>query len=494
MPPREADPTALLHFIVGKIYELKGNYHAAIIEMQEAAAIDSTYPTIHLAMAYNYLYLDKTENAIKSARKAIDIDEHFAEGYRLLVSLYERTAQTKQVALTLEHLIALVPEDIDSYFLLADAYITLEEDGRAIRTLKKLEKMGRLSPKTQIRMAAFYGTLGRDKEAKRLYRKGVEGDPSHVLAWLGLGMILESEGRRDEVIEMYEQALESNPESMDLFLRLARLYESEEQALKSEDPGFLLFLGQALIQVDRHDWANHAFEKALFFGREDASIWLDVAYAYSVDMDSLEAAIKTLERAIQVIPDEGDLYLALGEAYEEARQWDEAMASFQKALMFDPESTEYLFGLASFLEQSGRFNEAVATFEKLLALDSSDALALNYLGYMLADKGIRLEDARSLIERALAFEPDNGAFLDSMGWVLFRLGEYEEAEKYLDRAVQFERIMGDEENAVIFDHVGDVAEALGKLEKARASWAKSLEFNEDNLDVRQKLERAARNQ
>ena len=107
VPVRKAHPIALLHFIAGKMYELTGNHHAAIIELQEAAAIDSTSPAIYLTMAHNYLYLDKIHSAIKTTQKATQIDEAFAEGYRFLVSLYERKGDTAGVIRNLEQVIVL---------------------------------------------------------------------------------------------------------------------------------------------------------------------------------------------------------------------------------------------------------------------------------------------------------------------------------------------------------------------------------------------------
>jgi tetratricopeptide (TPR) repeat protein len=205
-------------------------------------------------------------------------------------------------------------------------------------------------------------------------------------------------------------------------------------------------------------------------------------------MDSLQRAAAVLENAIRLYPENGDLHLALGETYEKGQRWEDAIASFRKAVAFETGNTEYLFGLASCLERSGRFDESAAVFEDLLKTDPDDGLALNYLGYMLADRGIRLEEALALVARALEIEPDNGAFLDSMGWVLYRLGDYAQAEQYLDKAVQL-GVNGDEESAVIFDHVGDVAEALGKLGKAREYWDKSLERDKTNERVREKLER-----
>ena len=124
----------------------------------------------------------------------------------------------------------------------------------------------------------------------------------------------------------------------------------------------------------------------------------------------------------------------------------------------------------------------MATFEEIISHDPDHAQSLNYLGYMLADRGEQLDYARDLIGRAVDLSPDNAAFLDSFGWVYYRMGEYEEALKHLQRAVELDI------DPVIFDHLGDTFHALGRVDQAKEWWQRALEQEPDNEDIKRKLD------
>jgi len=120
-------------------------------------------------------------------------------------------------------------------------------------------------------------------------------------------------------------------------------------------------------------------------------------------------------------------------------------------------------------ERMKKYEQAEAEFRKLLAKNPRNASALNYLGYMLADRDVRLEEALELVQRALELDPYNGAYLDSLGWVYYRMGKLEEAERYLRQAL--ERVPRD---PTVNDHLGDVYFRQGKLKEAIAQWQISL--------------------
>ena len=152
----------------------------------------------------------------------------------------------------------------------------------------------------------------------------------------------------------------------------------------------------------------------------------------------------------------------------------------------NPENTEALFRLASSLERAGDVAESEKYFTKLLEARPADAQALNYLGYMWADKNIHLEKAREMLERAVARDPRNGAYQDSLGWVYFRLGRLDLAEKHLRVAGQH-----DPDDPTIHEHLGDLAEKQGSLTRAVAEWEKALQLKPDEPEkIRAKLKKA----
>ena len=145
------------------------------------------------------------------------------------------------------------------------------------------------------------------------------------------------------------------------------------------------------------------------------------------------------------------------------------------------------FLVALYVEMN-REGQAIDTFKKVLELDSNNDTALNSIGYIYAEQGSNLEEAMNLVNRALVIVPDSAAYLDSLGWVHYKQGRYQEALKFLMKA---DDKMHD---PVIFDHIGDVYLALKQLSEAKKYWMKSIELNPDQTNILEKIKRAEKNQ
>jgi predicted Zn-dependent protease len=146
-----------------------------------------------------------------------------------------------------------------------------------------------------------------------------------------------------------------------------------------------------------------------------------------------------------------------------------ALDEAEKLSSSDDERDGIVFMRGAMFEKMKNFEAAEGAFRALIAKDPENASALNYLGYMLADKGIKLNDALAMIQKAVTKDPSNGAYLDSLGWVLFRLDRITEAEEQLVKAV--ERAPQD---PTVHDHLGDVYAKQGRLKDAIAQWELSL--------------------
>mgnify|MGYP002624229994 CR=1 FL=1 len=183
--------------------------------------------------------------------------------------------------------------------------------------------------------------------------------------------------------------------------------------------------------------------------------------------------------------DELSSMLAAAEVFHRRQRYDDAVAVLERAREIDGESSQVLYWLGAAYERSGDRERAAAAFERLLELDPQYSPALNYLGYMWAEQGENLDRALELVGRALAREPDNGAYVDSLGWAYFQLGRYDEARQLLERAARL--VPGD---AVISEHLGDVYSRLGLPLKAQESYRRAIHLDGDNREtVQRKLER-----
>jgi Flp pilus assembly protein TadD len=181
-----------------------------------------------------------------------------------------------------------------------------------------------------------------------------------------------------------------------------------------------------------------------------------------------------------------DVIPTMVDIYQRAKKFDQAHIVLDGAMRRFPSEERVYFLQGSVYEKQKKFNEAEKAFRKALEFDNDNAPVLNYLGFMLADRGTKLEEARIMIQKAVDSDPMNGAYLDSLGWVYFRLNRLDQAEHNLKLAVRFHGTDPD-----LHDHLGDLYFKQNRFEDARLEWNKAIELGDDPVDienVRKKLD------
>ena len=202
-------------------------------------------------------------------------------------------------------------------------------------------------------------------------------------------------------------------------------------------------------------------------------------------MGEHDRAIESFLSAIELFPENDELHYYLGLEYRIVQDYKKAAQTFKKAIELKDDNAEYYFNLGIAYERMGKIPESIRYLDRAVQLDDTNPASLNYLGYLLADEGIRLDEARELIAKALDQDPTNGAYLDSMGWVYYRLSEFEKARDYLERAVQHIDL-NNEENYLIYDHLGDVYYVIGLLPEAAEAWKMALRIKH-TVEVEKKI-------
>jgi tetratricopeptide (TPR) repeat protein len=201
-----------------------------------------------------------------------------------------------------------------------------------------------------------------------------------------------------------------------------------------------------------------------------------------IDRHQFERVQDLLARKLESGAHRSELYLLLGMFYREAGAWMEALRAFEGASAAASTSPQPHFLIGAQLERLHQEAAARDELRRAIALDPRHADALNYLGYMDAEDGVNLDEAKVLIQRALEVEPDNGAYLDSLGWVYFRMGDMTNALAQLRRAAELV-----DTDPTIFEHLGDVYLAHGDVDNARKAWGRALELDHDLEPIKQKL-------
>ncbi|MCI0421454.1 MAG: tetratricopeptide repeat protein, partial [Acidobacteria bacterium] len=267
------------------------------------------------------------------------------------------------------------------------------------------------------------------------------------------------------------QQLEKYPQAIAYFTELKTM--NPENATRAES--YIIDTYRAAKQLDK---ALAASESAVKAHPEDKDLKLLHADVLS-ESGKPAQAIELLQKMLSGTDDDAKIYSAMIQVYQRDKKFKEAEKTLLTAEKFFKNKEAFHFMLGSMYERQKDYEKAEKTFKKVIELNPKHAAALNYLGYMLADRGVRLEESLDLIKKAVDLDPNNGAYLDSLGWVYFKLNRVDEAETYLKKAL--DRVRKD---PTIHEHLGDVYYRKGQYVEARAAWELSLANSQDEEETR----------
>jgi Tfp pilus assembly protein PilF len=187
-----------------------------------------------------------------------------------------------------------------------------------------------------------------------------------------------------------------------------------------------------------------------------------------------------------VVPDDFRINFLLGVAYNRSGRNQEAALTLEKARQINPRDIDAIGQLALVYEQLKQQDEADSLYEEALRLDPHNHLILNNYSYSLAERDVQLDRALEMAKTAVDAEPSLASYLDTIGWVYFRLGRYEQAENYVKKAVT-----SGEASAVVYEHLGDIYYKLNKLSEALEQWNAALKLDQNNTVLREKINRGS---
>src|ERR1700751_4419543 len=443
---------------------------------------------MYSALGYTYEQQKQYKEAIDAYRRAIELDRDNLDAIRGLAENLMNDGQTDAALEQYKIIADANPEDAQTYRHIAEIYRKSGKFDLALENLKKAESMVQDSIEVPYNMAAVYQAQGRFDEAVQtlqdLLKKTEKPDNSYTQG---------ERNNRAVFLERLGPAYRDQtkyPEAVDVFRKMVAL--GDENAVR----GY-----QQIIDTYREakQWQQATAVAKEAVQKIPGDRGLQMVYAAQLaDSGQPDKALAEVQSLLKGKPEDRDVYITLAQMHTRLKRWDDAQQALDKAeqLSTKPDDKEYVYFLrGSTFERQKKYDQAEEMFRKVLANDPQNSMTLNYLGYMLADRGVKLEEALGLIKKAVELEPSNGAYLDSLGWAYYRLGKYDQAEEQLVKASQ--RIGTD---PTVHDHLGDVYQKTGRLklavahwERAVAEWNKTVgpEVDTDNFaSVQKKLETA----
>ena len=430
--PPPAAAGAGYYFLLGRHYESTGDIDKAIAAHKEALRLQPESAELRAELAGVYARQDRAVEAVDTAEEALKRDPSNREANRIVGSIYAALSEQRRSLRPGEDPALYVPRAVAALerareggaetgleLTLGRLYLQTKSYDKAIPLLRRitLEQPG--YPEVAMLLATAEDGSGQTADAIATLRRAVADNPRFLRGFVMLGELSEKQGDWDGAAKAFARAQELNAR-LDLSTRRAAALLNAGKAAEARD---LLKTGAAKPDA------------------EPLMLYLySAAQRQSGDLAGAEATARRLRTAA-------------------------------------PDDPRGLYVLAQVLEARKDFTGAEGALRDLLKRDASDATALNYLGYMLAERGQRLDEAVDLVQRALKIEPGNPSFLDSLGWAYFQQGKLDLADRPLSEAA--EKMPN---NSVIQEHLGDLRFKQERYSEAAAAWERSLNGDGGSID------------
>ncbi len=521
-------PQAYYHFLRGALAELNNEGFKALEAYQVGLTFDPDSIFLKFRIAKIHMALAQMPAAVNMA-KQIPL-ERLAElpMFLDLAKLFAGAGESEYVHQVYKEAKEHFPSEPRLYLAHGTWLMTEGEVERAEAVFRDLLQQVPSSAEGHY----YLGVLAFDKtaqsEAITHFEQAVALNPSFERANVKLVELLEESGEPQQAIERIETYLKDvNPDHRDFRLRLVRLYVTQNGAnqalghldyLLGQNPGDLhaqvrkaQIYGEqgnfsAAIEEltgvlrDRpnelrvRDFLGLLYEEMKDYDRAietyQANVKIDPTFFDSIlhlgfvsyRLKRNEAALSYLEEAVKLNPKRPEPYLLQGLTYFQMKEYQQAKARLEDGIQQDPSNAELHFNLGTIYDKLDRFDEVVREMEQALELDADHADALNYLGYSYADRGIHIDKAVELTQRAVTLKPHNGYYVDSLGWALFKDGRVDEALEMMQRALALVH-----DDPVIYEHLGEIFLRRQEPEKARDAWIHSLQLDSTNEALKRRF-------
>ena len=516
----------------------------AIREFEEIVRIDPNERQSFLMLGRLYQIKGDRIKATEIYRKFLGAEPGSEEGVTALAKLQMDAGNNKEAAALLEEFIKGRPDSDVALETLGQAYSDLQEYDKAAEAYRRASELD--PDDLEIKKSHAQALFLADKfdEAGKLYQDLAAVEPDDGLVSLRLGQIYRRQMKYDLARKNLQKAAQFFPDSVEVQFNFVLLDRDEgllEDALKrtsdilkktdrangryseSERQNRQIFLThQAILHglLGNYAEADREFsELKTLAGGKDPRFDLmvietyqkgklldkalqrsELALAESPDNRQLQIVradliaekgrvdegVKALQKLMKGTKEDLDVLSAITSIYQRARKFDEAQNTLNQALQRFPNEEQVYFMQGALYEKMNKVNDAEKAFRKALEFEKDDPAVLNYLGFMFADHGIKLDEALTMIQKAVKSDPTSGAYLDSLGWAYYKLNRLDLAEEYLKKAVIFYNT-----DASIHDHLGDLYFKTKRYEEARNEWTKSLQLatEKDEIDkVKKKLD------
>lgn len=526
LPTPESDAT--YHFMMGHQAELAQDLDGALKEYQAALKVDPKSREVKSRLAALYFALGDVTQAVQYADEVGEGTGQEPQMLTHMAGILASAGKPERAVELLDKAIESDPERGESYFPKGLILLNQKRMAEAEQVVKKGLQYTADSPIGYYYLGRISIEAGNSEQAVADFDRAIAVNQAFEPAYLAQASVYESRQEKDKAIAVLKKYLQQvNPRNRDIRQHLVQLYVAtkdyagglaELEKLLEDNPGDLdAQLRMALIYGEKKEFTKAISQLTEILKAKPAELKVrdylgylyeetkDVSkametYRYNIHLDpkfadshihlgvllyrlkQFSEAVTHLDEAVRLTPKQPEPHIVLGLAHFQSEQFEKASQAFEEGIRHNPKNADLHFNLGTAYDKLNRFEEVERAMETVLSLDPHHADALNYLGYSYAERGIKIDQALSLTKRAVALKPENGYYVDSLGWVLYKSGLLAEALMEIKKAVA---LVGDD--PVIYEHLGEIYLKQQKVSDARDAWLHSLEIDPSNDKLLQRF-------
>lgn len=484
------------HLLLGQLYTLKHDIGDAKSQFEQARQIDPGSEDVVLNLARLY-------NEQGNMPQSLQVLQSVPEGDRTpkinlaLGAAYDQLKSHERAIKAYQSVLDAQPDNLDAQRALAEDLLTQNQPDAALKLFQGITTQDPEDVRSFLRLAELERTTGHVNKAQAALQHAKTLDPNSVEVHYNEAMLAEAQGHLHKAATVLQQLAEATkhanqqytPDEKNnraIFLdRLATVYREQNKTQEAVDVyKQMISMGGSAAErgyqgeVDAYrdakmlPQASAAAQQAAQALPKDVDLQLTLA-GQMADTGKPKEGIALAKAQLNGSKQDRVVWLTLAQIYTRVHKWKDASFAIDQAQKLNTSKQD--MGLIYFLrgalqEREKHVDAAEQEFRQALSVDPDNALALNYLGYMLADHNMKLDEALKLVQHAVKLEPENGAYLDSLGWVHYKLGQYAMAEQVLQKAITL--IPTD---PTVHDHLGELYATTGHLHEAVAQWESSLQ-------------------
>jgi tetratricopeptide (TPR) repeat protein len=490
-----ADPrSASLMVLVAELSVALRNSDEAQIWAERALALDAGEIDALRILARVYTIRQEREKAAEVYRRMIEVDPENREAYLHLGGNLMESGKTEEARKVFESLLTVDPSMHIAHHFIGRIHLERNELEKARDSFEKAVAL-------QSGFTAAWNLLGSVKEmlrdfagAAEAYGKVLDRDPHNLGVLRRLGAIELDLGREDAALKHFQGIVAREPKDLAARLSLGLIYSRKgdyarglqemraARELASDKLSVDLSIADLLEEMGEVEQTRALLEGLLKENPGETEVVVRMAGFLHARKEH-QGAVDLLSGLLGSEADQPHLRTQISLIYRQMKRYDEAKSFMESSLAKFPEAPSLLFELAVVEDQRKDFPATEAALRRTIAAKADHASALNYLGYLFAERGVNLEESVDLVKRALAIDPENGYFLDSLGWAYYKQGRLTEAKRELEKAIG-----RSPKDPVILDHLGDVHRDLGDFPLAVKRWRQSLEIDAGQVELQRKIE------